>query len=328
MKKYGLLIILFIISIFIVILNKDQENYIKVGKLYINEIVASNKNTFESKDQDYHDYIEIYNGYGSDINLEGYSLTDNLAESRKWIFPNITIKSHDFLLIFASGNNNCEDKELCQANFKLNKDGEMVTLIDKTGNIISRVTYPKLNSDISYSYINRKYEITNPTPYQENILSTNKKNSDRDYQLEITEYMTHNKSISYLSNGKFYDWIEIHNLGDDTTLSNISISDDSNNLNKYILPDVTIKKDEYKVIYLTGGEKVDDYLCANFKLSDNDKEIILSFNNKVLDKVNIVLLNDNMSYGKYEDKWYYYYLPTPGNINNTSKVEVIDSGNS
>ena len=327
MKKYGMLLILFIIGIMIVILNKNHENYIKVGKLYINEIVASNKYTFESNDKDYHDYIELYNGYGSDINLEGYFLTDNLVESRKWIFPDITIKSHDYLLILASGNDNCEDKELCQTNFKLSKDGEMVTLIDKTGNIISRVTYPKLNSDMSYSFINGKYVITNPTPYKENILSTNKKNNNSEYKIEITEYMTHNKSISYLSNGKFYDWIEIHNLSDDTTLANVSLSDDSNNLNKYILPDVIIKKDEYKVIYLTGGEKVDDYLCANFKLSDNDKEIILSFNNKVLDKTKIVLLNDNMSYGKYEDKWYYYYLPTPGSINNTSKVEVIEYGN-
>ena len=233
----------------------------------------------------------------------------------------------NYLLIFASGNDNCEDQKLCQTNFKLSKDGEMVTLIDKTGNIISRVTFPKLNSDMSYSYINGKYEVTSPTPYKENILITNNKNNNNDYHLEITEYMTHNKSISYLSNGKFYDWIEIHNLSDDTTLANVSLSDDSNNLNKYILPDVTIKKDEYKVIYLTGGEKVDDYLCANFKLSDNDKEIVLSYNNKVLDKVDLVTLKDNMSYGKYEDRWYYYYLPTPGSINNTSKVEVIEDGN-
>ena len=328
MKKYGLLIILFIIGIVIIVLNKEQHNYIKVGKLYINEIVASNKISYETSDGEYHDYIEIYNDYESDINLEGYSLTDNLAESRKWIFPDITIKSHGYLLILASGINDCNDKDLCQANFKLNKDGEMVTLIDKTGNIISRVTYPKLNSDMSYSYIKGNYEITNPTPYKENVLSTNNKNNKGDLKLEITEYMTHNKSISYLSNGKFYDWIEIHNLSGEVSLANVSISDDSNNLNKYMLPDVTIKKDEYKVIYLTGGEKVDDYLCANFKLSDNDKEIILSFNNKILDKVNIVKLNDNMSYGKDKDKWYYYYLPTPGNINNTSKVEVIDSGDS
>lgn len=328
MKKYGLLIVLFIIGIMIIIFYRQDGNYIKVGKLYINEIVASNKNTYQSSDNEFHDYIEIYNGYGNDINLEGYYLTDNLAESKKWVFPNITIKSHDYLMVLASGINSCEDNTLCQANFKLNKDGEMVTLIDNTGNIISRVTYPKLNSDISYSYINGKYEVTIPTPYKENILNNKNNENNGDYQIEITEYMTHNKSISYLSNGKFYDWIEIHNLSSDINLGGVSISDDSNNLNKYILPDITIKKDEYKVIYLTGGEKVDDYLCANFKLSDNDKEIILSYNDKILDKVNIVKLDDNMSYGKDIDKWYYYYLPTPGSINNTSKFEVLNNGDS
>ena len=328
MKKYGLLIILIIIGIVIIILNKDDRNYIKVGNLYISEIVASNKNTYQSSDMEYYDYLEIYNGNNYDINLSGYYLTDNLAEFKKWSFPDVTIYSHEYLIVLASGVNICDNKELCHTNFKLSKDGEIVTLIDKSGNIISRVTYPKLNSDISYSYINGKYEITLPTPGKENVLSILKNKENKNYQLEITEYMTHNKGMNYLTNGKYYDWIEIHNLGDDISLLNLSLSDEFDNLDKYIFDDVIIKKDEYKVIYLTGGDKIDNYLCANFKLSDNDEELILSFDNKVLDSVKIVKLEDNMSYGKLDNKWYYFYLPTPGSSNDTSKVEVIDFGNS
>ena len=74
-----------------------------------------------------------------------------------------------------------------------------------------------------------------------------------------------NKSMNYIRNGKYYDWIEIHNLSDDISLLNVSITDDEKNLNKSMLPDVIIKKDEYKVIYLTGGEKVDGFVTTSFK---------------------------------------------------------------
>lgn len=322
MKKYGLLIILFIIGIVIVILNKQDGNYIKVGNLYISEILASNKSSYQSSDKEFYDYLEIYNNSGHDINLEGYSLTDNLAEPRKWQFPNITIASHEYILIFASGNDKCENKDFCQTNFKLAKDGEMITFIDRDGNIISRVPYPKLNSDISYSYINGSYQITVPTPLKENKV-LEKKNESKNFQLEISEYITHNKSINYLSNGKYYDWIEIHNLGEDVNLLNVSLSDDINNLNKFIFPDIDLKKDEYLVVYLTGGDIVENTLTANFKLSDEDKKIILSYNEKILDSVDVVKLDDNISYGKKDNKWYYYYLPTPGKVNNTSSTEVM-----
>ena len=77
------------------------------------------------------------------------------------------------------------------------------------------------------------------------------------------------------------------------------------------------------VIYLTGGIEIENYLYANFKLSDNDIKLILSSNGKIVDEVDVVKLKDNMSYGKASDKWYYFYIPTPGRENNTEKVEAI-----
>ena len=91
-----------------------------------------------------------------------------------------------------------------------------------------------------------------------------------------------------------------------------------------MLPDQTIKKGEYLVIYLNGGKDVEGSITANFKLSDKDKKIILSGNGKIIDEVGIVPLEKNMSYGLKNDKWLYFYTPTPGRENNTSGVERID----
>ena len=58
--------------------------------------------------------------------------------------------------------------------------------------------------------------------------------------------------------------------------------------------------------------------------NDNDKKLILSANGKIIDEVEVVKLEKNMSYGLKDDKWLYFYSPTPGRENNTHGVERID----
>ena len=329
MKKYIVIGLLFIVAIFLVMIFSNNDDYVKTDNLYISEILASNSYSYKDNDGDYSDYIEIYNGYSYDINLEGYYLTDKIVDAKKWTFPNITIKSHEYLVIFASGKNKCEEKLMCHTNFKLSKDKEVVSLIDRDGNIISRVIFNELNNDESYSYVNGKYIKTTPTPGSENKSIEIKNNDTSDYELSINEYMTHNKNSHYAKNGGFYDWVEIYNETDESlNLNGVYLTDNPNNLKKYKLPDIIVKSKEYLVIYLTGGEKIEE-AYANFKLSDNDTKLILSDGKKIYDEVEIVKLPDNVSFGKYEDKWYYYYNATPGKENTKIGLERIDQdGNS
>ena len=57
------------------------------GQIRINEIVASNRDTLNDSDGDSSDWIEIFNA-GSQLNLGGYSLTDDPETPGKWVFPN------------------------------------------------------------------------------------------------------------------------------------------------------------------------------------------------------------------------------------------------
>ncbi len=323
MKRIGIVIGLFILAIILVILFKGNDDYIKSGGLFINEIVASNSYSHKDSDGEYSDYIEIFNDNNYDINLEGYRLTDSIYEVNKWRFPNITIKAHEYLVIFASGKNKCKEHDKCHVNFKLNSEGETVSLIDDTGNIISRVSYSNLTNDYALSYVKGKYLVTKPTPGKENDTNEIKPVDVSKYKIIINEYLTHNKGANYNSSGEYSDWIELYNEGDDISLLGLSLSDEENNLNKFMLPDKVIKKGEYLVIYLNGGKEIDG-IAANFKLSDNDKKIILSANGKIIDSVDIVKLEKNMSYGLKNDKWLYFYTPTPGKENNTNGIERVD----
>lgn len=323
MKKYGLIIGLFLVASVLVYLFSSSDDYVKTGKFYINEILPSNSYTYSDSDGEYSDYIELYNGNNYDLNLSGYHLTDSMFELNKWTFPDIEIKAKSYLLIYATGKNKCDDVDNCHTNFRLKKDGETVSLIDKTGNIISRVSFKEVSNDEAISYVKGKYQITIPTPKKENSTEVIKKIDTSNYKLKINEYLSHNKGINYTTNGGYYDWVEIYNEGEEVSLKGISISDDESDLGKFNLPDVKIKKDEYLVIYLTGGEQVEDKICANFKLSDNDKKIVLSGNNKIIDMVDVIKLDQNISYGRSGDKWLYYLSPTPGKANTTHGVERI-----
>lgn len=323
-----LIIIAFlIIGLILVLFTNFDNSFIKESNLYISEIMTKNTYTLKDNFNEYSDYIEIYNGYKKDINLSGYHLSDSEFETGKWTFPEIIINPGEYLIIYATGKDMCDMKEkICHTNFKLSSKGEVLTLSDNNGNIINKFTYPALANDIAFGYIKNKYTILdNPSPLKENSKSQEFINITNE-DLSINEYMIKNKGQSYDSLGYYLDFVELYNSSsNDLLLHNVYLSDDENNLTKYKLPAVEIKKNNYLLIYLSGESKiVDNQIYANFKLSSDDKKLIISNGKKIIDAVEIVDLIENVSYGKVDGKWYYFTKSTPGSENNTFPLEKID----
>lgn len=335
MKKYLPIIIIFIILILLVVFIPNLNgNFIKNSKLYISEVLPSNKYTIKDDDSESSDYIELYNAYNYDIDLQGYYLSDSEYETKKWAFPNITIKSHTYLLIYASGKDKINlTNNILHTNFKLSSTGEVITLTDNTGNIISKFTYPELLPDISYGYSHGKYFQMHPTP--------NNKNSNQEYQpskedltnkIIINEYLTNNRRSSYDSTGGYYDWVELSNqTPEDITLENIYLTDNPQDLIKYKIPKVTIKSHGYLLIYLTNHQNNnEEEIYANFKLSEGET-LILSDGKNIFDKITTVDLPEDISYGLKNQEWLYFSSPTPGTANTTAgtaKIGGTSYGNS
>ncbi len=318
---------LFVIVILIVLITGINNDYIKYDKLYISEIMTKNTYTLEDNFHEYSDYIELYNGYNKTINLEGYHISDIEYETNRWTFPNMEIKAHEYIIVYATGRNTCTDN-ICHTNFKLSSKGEVLTLTDPSGNIINKFTYPELANDLAYGFIGNNYKILNePSPGKENKESL-KYASISNKDLYINEYMSHNKNISYDTMGKYSDFVELYNSSDkDIELHNIFLSDDENNLVKYKLPNITLKSKSYLLVYLSDDSKViNNTILANFKLSDDDKKLLVTNGKKIIDEVDLVKLIDNVSYGRVEDKWYYFTKPTPGEENSTVALEKLEEG--
>tara|TARA_B100000575_G_scaffold94823_1_gene75563 strand:+ start:1371 stop:3704 length:2334 start_codon:yes stop_codon:yes gene_type:complete len=126
MKKFIVLYILF----FFTFLNSNSQNII------INEIMSSNESSILDKDGDSSDWLEIYNSSNQILNLENFSISDDIKSLDKWKFPSIEIYPQNFLLIFCSGKDILDINEL-HTSFKINQSGEQLFLVNNKKQIIS-----------------------------------------------------------------------------------------------------------------------------------------------------------------------------------------------
>lgn len=154
-----------IISLFILSSASSQD-------LYINELMAKNETTIQDLDGDYSDWIELYNASDAAFNLQGYSLSDDINNPRKWIFPAITIPAKQFLLVFASGKDRDDIAEL-HTNFKISTSGETILLYADANTMVDTAAAVQLSADESYArypdggHIWKKVSL--PTPNAPNV---------------------------------------------------------------------------------------------------------------------------------------------------------------
>ena len=69
----------------------------------LNEIMADNLNGVLDENGDAGDWIELYNRGSNNVSLLGWSLTDDAARPGQWVFPNLTLNTGQYLLVFADG---------------------------------------------------------------------------------------------------------------------------------------------------------------------------------------------------------------------------------
>ena len=140
--------------------------------IVINEFLADNESIIADETGIYEDWIELYYNTTQTINLEGFSLTDDLNETDMWLFPDIEISGEGYLLIWVD--NDVEDGEL-HTNFQLSGNGEDIGLFDINDNLIDGLSYGEQLEDISYGRIpdgvGEWQSLNYPTPGESNEIS-------------------------------------------------------------------------------------------------------------------------------------------------------------
>ena len=74
---------------------------LKAQNIRINEVSASNS-TYYDQDGDTPDWIELHNSGMQTVSMNDWSLSDNVLDFSKWSFPNISLATNQYLLLWAS----------------------------------------------------------------------------------------------------------------------------------------------------------------------------------------------------------------------------------
>ena len=78
------------------------------GAPILNEFMASNLSNYPDNCdfEDYSDWIELYNPASTNVSLDNYFLTDDLAQPFKWLIPNgAVMAANSYLMFRADGHN-------------------------------------------------------------------------------------------------------------------------------------------------------------------------------------------------------------------------------
>lgn len=127
------------------------QTNISPGNVVINELMASNSSTVADEAGEYDDWIELYNNTNFEISTAGLYLSDDTSKLKKWAFPDVSIAPNGYVVVWADEDS---PQGSLHANFKLSaSNGETLTLVDESENIIDSVSFGAQVEDFSYGRI-------------------------------------------------------------------------------------------------------------------------------------------------------------------------------
>jgi len=121
----------------------------QINEIVINEVMSANTKTVYDQDNEFDDWIELYNISGVPVDLTRWILTDNPDNLDKYRIPKgTTIPANGYLIVWADE----DGKQVgLHANFKLSAAGEPLILLDSTGKQVDMMQIPALNDDVAYA---------------------------------------------------------------------------------------------------------------------------------------------------------------------------------
>ena len=134
----------------------------------------------------------------------------------------------------------------------------------------------------------------------------------------INEFMADNETTITDPQGQYDDWLEIHNLGEETVnLGGMFLTDDLSEPFKWEFPDTSLEGGGYLIVWIDDDEE-DEGLHANFNLSAGGEAIgLANYAGEFIDQIVFGQQSPDTSYGRYPEggeEWT-FMPPTPGYAN-------------
>jgi len=291
------------------------------GDIVINELLASNDVTNADQDGGFDDWVEIYNKGTEAVDLEGYTITDDITDFTLFVFPAGTvIQPNEYIIVWADKE---PEQEGYHADLKISASGETLYLTNAELSIIDSVNFGTQVTDISvgrYPNGTGEFRAMTPTPGGMNMVESAA--SD----IVINEFLASNEVTLADQDGAYDDWIEIYNKGDVAVdLGGYALTDDITDFTLFTFPAGTmIQPNEYIIVW-ADKEMEQEGFHADIKLSASGESLYLTNAElEIIDSVNFGAQETDISYGRFPNGTgdFKVMTPTPGaeNIGTVSSV--------
>lgn len=287
-------------------------------KIVISEVMAKNRAVLRDEDGKFSDWIELENISDTDVNLSGWSISDDEDESG-WAFPGIIMPAGSKLIVFADGKDKSD--AYLHTDFSLSQ-GETVCLYNKYNYLASSVFCETDKADVSVALgADGQHSLSlYPTPLYENSAAGYdawQESLVPSGPLVINEVVTSNFGSAYEEKLGYCDWVEIKNIsGSDVDLSDWYLSDDEEDYRLWSFGSGTLAAGKSLIVYCDDSDigAGRGTLRARFNLDGEQEELFLFSESKGL--VDYASLRDipyNCSYGRQsgENGWFFFEKQSP-----------------
>jgi len=308
--------------------------------LVISEVMAANASAVPDENGAFSDWLEIYNGTGADLNMEGIMLT-NRTDRITFPFPAYQLKAGERVIVFADNRYQLDPVRPFHGKFKIKSVGDHLYLYDPDMYLIDELVTPAMTADESYVLTGvdengvRQYALTQfYSPRYENTEEGFKayraENATQSGALIINEVCPDPKVGIPDEDGEIVDWVELRNTTNmPMSLAGYCLSDKENKPLKWRFPDsATIPPNGYYLIYCSGKNKLQQNGVphTSFSISAERETLVLSdANGRLVDRVTIENVPVDYSVGRDRTgAWDFFNLATPGNANDANGQSKTD----
>ena len=289
-----------------------------LGALSISEVMPTD-------DASGYRWVELYNSSDSAIGLENYCLSDDEANPLKWQISSGTVPAGGYASIYLSGLGS-DGKDGIHSPFRLSSEDTVLMLSDLQGSPIDRISWQtgipegvSVVKDASGASVYTAYPTFEAANSDITFTSLEITVMEKSDPVHINEVLKYNTLSAIDSDGDREEWVEVKNFSDSTiSLLGYFLSDDATNLYKWAFPDVQLQPGECKIVFLSGKNRIDTELHANFGLADDENDVFLTcLNGMRTESISLLGVDrDNISVGLDDQQNIRYYAsPTPGSEN-------------
>ncbi len=304
----------------------------------ISEAMSQNKSVLPDENGAFSDWIELFNPTVEAVDLTGWSLTDNAAQPKQFVFPAVTLESGACMILFADKTNRINSENgVFHLPFSIKKEGESLRLFDSKTHLVSVLHVPRLleNQSFGLDEAGQPTVFGQPTPgvfgtTPAQPATTQPVTEPEKAPVRLNEYSTSKTQTLLSEDGDFVSWVELYNPGEQpVALTGFSLTDNESKPDKWQFPAVTLGGKSYLVVLLSGETKAYDgtgELHADFTLKGKEETLLLFDDlGREVDRCKVYPLRSNLSCGRTKEDWRFFACATPGKANKTDAFSSVDS---